>query len=275
MSRAVAGLVAPVRVRQAFVTSVAGRLTERDWQVVGAVARLRVASGQQLERLCFVGVREGRSRTVTRSRVLARLVRWQVLVPLGRRVGGPGRGSTAQLYTLDNVGKRLVAGRELAEGKPARVRRPEVPGVRTLRHMTGVSELYVALVELAREQSFGVAEFAVEPRRPDGRGGWLKPDAYVVLARRGVRDSWWVEHDEATESLPTIRRKLEAYVRFWQSGQRGPDGVMPRVLVSTVTEARKRAIEREVVDRLSSAAEVVTVTTHKAAVVQMYEVLRE
>lgn len=275
MSRA-ASRPTPERVRSAYVDQLANRLSERDWQVAIAVNRLRVASGEQIERLCFVDVREGRSRIVTRSRVLARLVAWRVLVPLTRRIGGARRGSSAQLYALDTAGSRLLAQDQLAQGERVRVRRPGTPGERTLRHMAAVGELYVTLVELARTSGFGVSEFVTEPGCywPNGLGGWLKPDAYAVLARGRVLDYWWIEHDEATESLPTIRRKIQTYLDFWRRGQRGPSDVVPRVLVSTITKQRRDAIGA-VVRRLPGAEELVTVVESANAAAHMTQVLRE
>ncbi len=275
MSRA-ASRSTPTRVRPAYVDRLTDRMSERDWQIITAVNRLRVASGGQIERLCFVDVSEGRSRIVTRSRVLARLVAWRVLVPLARRIGGAGRGSSAQLFALDTAGARLLARNQLSQGERVRVRRPGTPSERTIRHMTAVGELYVTLVELARTNGFGVNEFLTEPGCywPNGLGGWLKPDAYTVLMRGKVLDYWWIEHDEATESLPTIRRKIQAYLDFWRRGQPGPHDVVPRVLISTVTNQRRDALVG-VVRRLPGAEELVTVVESTIAAAHMTQVLRE
>src|SRR3954452_16346815 len=97
----------PVRVRSAYVDWLDQHLSPRDWHVVETVNLLQVASGHQLERLCFAGLANVRSRTVIRSRVLGRLVRERVLVPVGRRVGGSGRGSTVQAFALDTAGRQL------------------------------------------------------------------------------------------------------------------------------------------------------------------------
>jgi Replication-relaxation len=266
----------PLRVPAAHVETLADSLAERDWQLLEAVNRLRVLSGQQIERLCFADLREGRSRTTTRSRVLARLVRQRVLVPLIRRVGGSQRGSSVALYALDTAGVRLLAGRQLAQGERVRVRRPGTPGERTVRHMTAVSELYVRLVELTRTRGGQAREFVAEPGCywPSGSGGWLKPDAYVMLTAGRTRDHWWIEHDEATESLPTIHRKIDAYLDFWRRGQAGPDEVMPRVLVSTVTERRRAAIAREL-RRLADAEHLVIVVVSQEAPEYVIQILTE
>jgi hypothetical protein len=264
------------RVRQAHVDWVRERMSSRDWQIVQEVNRVRIASGDQLERLCFVGVREGRSRTATRSRTLSRLVRWRVLVPVGRRIGGRERGSTAQVYALDAAGQRLLADDQLAAGEAVRVRRPGPPGERSLRHLLAVAELYTQLVEQARSTGLELVAFKAEPAAhwPDGRGGRLKPDAYAILARPGARDHWWIEVDLATESLPTVRAKLQAYLDFQRRGERGPEDVTPWVLVATSTERRRDAI-RAMVRRLPGTDRLITVVTCAEAAGHMFGVLRE
>ena len=89
------------------------------------------------------------------------------------------------------------------------------------------------------------------------------------------RDHWWVEADLATESLPTIRRKLLNYLSFLERGQLGPGGVVPRVLVVTITPARRDAI-REVIDHLPApAGQLFGASIEKEAVPYLFSVLRE
>lgn len=268
--------VPPVRIRQKHVDWVRANVNERDWAIMREVNRVRVASGDQLERLCFASVMAGHSRTATRSRALNRLVRWRVLVPVGRRVGGGQRGSTTQAYALDSVGQRLLAGDQLAAGVRVRVRRPGAPGERSLRHLLAVAELCAELVEQARAWRLERPGFAAEPAAhwPDGQGGRLKPDCYAVLARPGARDHWWIEVDLATESLPTVRAKLQAYLEFQRRGERGPEEITPWVLVATSTERRRDAI-RSIVRRLPGAEGLITVVTCAEAAGHMLGVLRE
>ena len=110
---------------------------------------------------------------------------------------------------------------------------------RTVRHTLMVSELYTAMAEQARSADAKLVAFAAEAACwwRDGLGNYVKPDAYLVLDGPHGRDHWWVEADLATESLPTIRRKLLNYLSFLERGQLGPGGVVPRVLVITITPA--------------------------------------
>ena len=275
MTRIVRHLV-PVRVRQAHVDRLDGRLSPRDWSVIQTVNLLRVATGRQLERLCFTGLSSDHSRAVTRSRVLARLRRDRVLVAFGRQVGGSGRGSTTQTYALDTAGRELIRRRQLAEDTQVRVRRPGRPSERTVRHSLAVSELYADLATLAGATGTRVVEFRTEPACwwPDGLGGFLKPDTYMVLERGDVRDHWWVEMDLATESLPVVRNKIRAYLDFRERGVLGPDGVLPWLVISTVTDRRRAAITA-LLQHLPEAGELVTVVLTTQAATKLLEILQE
>ena len=261
------------RVRSGHLAWLADRLGARDQAVMATLNQVQLATGHDLERLHFADLAEGRSRVVSRSRTLARLVRWRVLMALPRRVGGTGQGSTVTVYALDTAGIRLL--HEQYRHDPAvRVRRPGVPGERFVKHVLATTGLYVDLVEADRAGRLVLREFRAEPRWPDGLGSWLRPDAYAVVSRAGVDQLWWVEVDLATESLPTIRRKLRAYVDFWQRGGLGPRGVMPRVLVTVPSERRAADIcdERRTLGPL--AGELVRVVLHRDAIQAFWRICR-
>lgn len=219
----------------------------------------------------------GRSREVVRGRVLRRLVAWRVVMPLGRRIGGSRRGSSRAIYALDSGGERLMRERRAAEQPTARVRRPSQVGERFLGHALAVSELYVMVTTGAAQAGMEVAAFDAEPAAwwPDGLGGWLKPDAYLVLDIGATRWHVWAEVDRATESLPTIRRKLDSYLGFYQRGQLGPSGVMPRVLVSTITEQRRDAIRQLVAHLPAPAGALFVVTYERDALLALLGTLKE
>jgi hypothetical protein len=226
---------------------VEARMGERDRAIVASVARLRLVTGQQLERLHFHDIAP-RSRAAVRRRVLARFVAWRVLMTLERRIGGVRAGSSGLVYALDSAGQWLCT-----DGQG--VRRTELPGVAFVGHTLAVSELYVSLVELGRGADIEVTAFETEPRSwwSNGLGGWLKPDAYLSVATADYADAWWIEMDMGTEHLPTIRRKLGVYLDFAQRRQAGPSGVMPRVVVSVQDERRQQAVEG-VIQRLPDPA---------------------
>jgi hypothetical protein len=86
-----------------------------------------------------------------------------------------------------------------------------------------------------------LSEFLTEPASWYQR---LKPDAFVVYETTAWEEHWWLEVDRATESLPTLRRKLLSYIDFTQTGNPGPRSVVPRVLVSVPNARRATDIEQ-------------------------------
>lgn len=255
------------RARSALIVALAEQLTDREWNIMETVNRLRLVTGLQLERLHFAEL-TGKSKSVVRWRVLKRLVDWHVLLPLPRRVGGGLRGSGQLAYALDTAGERLLRLRRNLRQDDGRIRRPGEPGERFVQHTLAVSELYVRLIERSRTEGFSVDEFLAEPAAwwPNGAGGWMKPDAYVVLSSNDVTDYWWIEVDLATEAVPTLRGKFLAYTDFVNRGQLGPSDVLPRVLI-TVPTAYRLEVMNSVVARLPAPAdELLTVALHETAV---------
>jgi hypothetical protein len=142
-------------------------------------------------------------------------------------------------------------------------------------HIVAVSELYVQLVEAQRVGRLILRQFITEPAAwwPNGHGGWLKPDAFLATSNGQVDQLWWVEVDRATESLPTIARKLRAYLDFVNRGGIGPRGGIPRVLVSVPSEARRSAVARLVAGLPSPADELFVVVVQDEVVVRMVAAL--
>lgn len=84
-----------------------------------------------------------------------------------------------------------------------------------------------------------------------------------------------MEVDRATESLPTLRRKLETYLDFYQRGQLGPNGVMPRVLLSTITEQRREAVHDLVAGLPEPASTLFVVTLDRDTLLALLGSLKE
>ncbi len=260
----------PQRVRVGHVQWVSERLSERDGAIIASVARLRLVTSAQLERLHFHDLAAS-ARARVRRRVLARLVAWRVLMTMPRRIGGARAGSMGLLFALDSAGQHLAS---LGAGS---IRRPREPSLALLGHTLAVSELYVALVELSRADGFQVSDYLTEPAcwQPNGYGGWLKPDAYLKLSAETFDDYWWIEADKDTEHLPTIRRKLLVYLDHVNGGGSGPEGITPRVLVTVPNEERRAAIA-ELISRLPDpAAKLLHVATEEHAPEYLLRILRE
>jgi hypothetical protein len=249
----------PRRVRAGHVERLRQALSERDWAVMRDVARMRLVTGAQLERLHFAGLGDA-SRPVVRRRVLGRLVQARVLATLERRVGGVRAGSEGLIYFLDTAGQRLLIPGGVA-------RKIDPPGERYMRHVLAVTELYVSLTEQARAGGLRLDQFKAEPASwwTDGRGSRIKPDGYVRVSNPDHADAWWLEVDLATEHLPTLKRKLGAYFDFYRQGQLGPDGIMPLVLVTAPSAKRCSDIVRLIRQFPSQGAELFTVALHNDA----------
>jgi len=253
-------------------------LSKRDRAIINDLARVRILTGDQLTRLHFLDLSVS-SRDRTRRRVLARLAALDVVTTLDRRIGGVRAGSAGLVYALGVAGQHLVPllGAPADEHTARRARHPWTPGRLFLRHTLAVSELFVRLVEKGIETGVKLDAFNTEPVSwtPNGLGGWLKPDAYVVLTTEMFEDAWWIEVDRATESLPTLKRKLVMYLDFVERGQLGPDGVIPRVLVTVPDEGRREAIQ-ELLDRLPEPADkLLHVVLADEAAQYLVQVLRE
>lgn len=263
------------RVTGAAVARIAACLGERDRAILDDVARVRVLTGRQVERLHFADL-AGRHRDRTRRRVLERLVGLQLLTPLERRIGGVRAGSAGLVFSLGPAGQRLLAVEE--DGAGGRIRRPGTPTARFMIHNLAVAELYVGLVEASRSHTLTLVDYRAEPACwwRDSEGEWIKPDAYAVVSAGNVEDSWAIEVDQATESLPTLRRKLMVYLRLVATEERGPDsGQLPRVLVTVPDERRLNAV-RELVRSLPEPADgLFAVTLHDRTVPYIVQVLRE
>lgn len=265
-------------ITQGHAELLAGRLSDRDRAILVDLARVRVLTARQLDRLHFADLAPG-SRERSRRRVMARLVEHRLVATLERTVGGARSGSAGYVFGLDVAAQRvlpLVGGAECASPPSGRTRAPDTPGTLFLAHALDVSGLFVALKERERAGDLTLAQYAVESAawHPDERGGLLKPDAYVRIRHGGIEDSWWVEVDRATESLPTLKRKLRSYVDFVTQGNYGPDGVLPRVLVTVPHDRRLAGVRTVVNDLPAPAGELISSSLYDQAAPLMIDTLR-
>ena len=261
------------RITSKYVEQLACLLGERHQQIINDLARVRVLSGDHLDRLHFASLSPPHR---ARSRVMTRLTRLRVVTTLDRRVGGVRAGSAGLIYTLDIAGQRLL--QLLSDGQPhGTARRPWTPGAPFVAHTLDASELYVQLREVERRGDLELVNFLAEPAcwQRTSTLGTIKPDGFVLVAHGDVEDAWWLEVDRGTESPNTLRRKLELYLLAAQTGQVGPSGVLPRVLV-TVPDAKRLDQVEAIIDTLAGPANrLLAVARHDEAVSFVARVLRE
>lgn len=230
------------------------RLSVRDLAIAHTVCLLRCVSGSQLQRIHVGGTPLGRVRTA--RRILARLVSLDVLSRLDRRVGGPlGPGSDDYTYVLGVAGQRLARSRGWLP--PGRNRKPAELGLTFLSHRLAVSELHTRITEGAQAGSYEIEALDAEPgcwRSYSGPGGarlWLKPDSYVRLTTPDLLLASFLEVDLATESGPTIERKMMAYYAYWMTGRENDP--FPRVVFLAPSTVRADLLT-EVAARLPAEA---------------------
>lgn len=241
-------------------------LSQRDHAILADLERIRVLTGEHLQRLHFTEI-SASARGRDRRRVLQRLTHHGFVSTLDRRIGGIRAGSTGHVYTLAPTARRLFDMRH--DQPPRRALRSRTPGPLFLNHALATSEIYVTLTETSRANSFQVSTFDTEPvcwHRIDNNR-YLKPDAYVVLEATTHKDCWWLEIDQATETRPRIKRKIQSYLDHLTTGGTGPDNLPPRILFTTPNTTRTTTIGK-VITPLTTAAQtdqVICVTTHTDA----------
>ena len=221
-------------------------LTPRERAIVGTLDRLRVATTEQLRRICFSDLTP-RSAARQAPALLASLAARQVVVKLERQVGGVRAGSRAAVWSLDTAGQRLASSCGPAGGFHRR--RPWTPSLSFLAHRLAVSEVYAGLSEREQARAVEILDFDTEPlswrRYVSAHGGtaYLKPDAFARLGVGEIERAAFIEIDRATESRSTLTVKLRSYRQYWETGrEQERRGYFPRVVFAVPDEDRKTVL---------------------------------
>lgn len=252
--------VRPSRITSRQLHLIESHLTDQDWQVLGFLARSRLASGKQLAQGLWNADRQsapGRARIARRS--LKRLSDWRVLDPLpGRTVGGLHGGSDTIVYGIGVAGVRLLAQRS------QRQKRLGTPGARYVAHTLACTQLVVDLHVAAAQGELEVIQTQQEPTcwrtflAGMGARLTLKPDLYLRVALPGstYESRWMVEVDMATEASPTIRSKASRHLAYYRAAR---EPVHPRVLWAVPDARRAEQIEGALAGLPTPAARLFTV----------------
>lgn len=242
------------RISSTRLDLIASLLTSTEYAVLELVARTRLCSGAQLERL-FWHEGDPDSRARQARRVLSQLVGWRVLDRLPRQVGGRRAGSRGYVYCLGPSGARL-----LARESGRRPRRLDAPGDRYVSHILAAAEQVVRLREASRAGTLELIEVQSEPDSwrefvgPFGARRRLKPDLFVRIGAGAYEYRWAIEIDMATEARGTVQAKCWRYVEHYRSGsEQRSRGTYPRVLWASTTERRADQLQ-EMIARLPEAA---------------------
>jgi hypothetical protein len=222
-------------------------LSDRDWQILNSLTAHPFLTTSQIQRLHFIDHTSLSSGSRVCRRVLSRLADIRAIEHLERHIGGVRAGSASFVWRLGPVGERLLQLRAAGVDRP-RLRRKE-PSLHRLNHCLAVAETHIRLLESGRERSPELVRVETEPTcwRPfatlGGGRAVLKPDLYAVTATADYEDSWFIEVDLGTESLPTLLHKCRQYEEYRRSGVEQRDyGVFPFVLWLLLDEKRKDAL---------------------------------
>lgn len=239
----------PQRVGRVQLDAVRPALTNRDFEVLQALAAFRLATTDQLRRGYFAGYRSESAAAWMCRAMLRKLVGFGLVDHLAHRVGGVRAGSAGKVWRLRPAGWRMLA-ITTANGRTPRIVRSE-PSVHVRDHTLAITETAVQLRETERAGAVELIECTPEPaswRTYLNAGGGLvtlKPDLFAVTAAKNAafEDVWFIEVDRATESLPTIRRKAAQYDRYRNTGrEQAAQGVFPKVVWLTPDTTRAEQI---------------------------------
>lgn len=225
------------------------QIGERDLAILAMLRELRLMTGQQIRRAFFPDGSQITQARKTRA-VLKRLIELRLVVRLRRRVGGLRGGSEGQIAGLSGLGHAVL---DVGTETTRRHRSVTDTKLSFQEHVLAVADLRIQLLEHSRTGHAELLEFEAEPacwRRFSGIGGHavtLKPDAFVRLAVGEYIVVAFIEQDMATESLPTIVRKLGVHIDYWRSGQEQHEhGVHPQVWWLVPDTARLKAMARAI-----------------------------
>lgn len=221
------------------------QLGERERAVLTAVGSHRYLTTFQVQRLCFVGHATSPTAARVCRRVLTRLHSQRILRRLERRIGGVRAGSASFVWGVGAVGDRLL---RRDSGLGIRKRFSE-PSETFLDHTLAVAETHISLVEASRRGDVELLSAETEPtcwRNFTGPGGArevLRPDLAITAASAAFEQSFFVEVDRGTESLPTLLRKCAQYEAYRRSGrEQQSSGSFPLVLWLLPNEAREQRL---------------------------------
>ena len=233
------------RVGRAMRRTLANQLSDADWSVLSDLNRYRFLQTHQLQALSRS---DGPTEARALRRQLLRLTRTRLIQPVtDRRVGGLTGGADPNIWQLTAAGKAVLTG-----GLPGRT--SSYPSTRFLTHTLATAQTAIGL-QKAADSLGGSIDIQLERdaarQIPNTGGGHtrLTPDLFAIVRAADdtglFEDTWFVEVDCATESLPTLLRKCEQYEAYRRSGLEQLDrGVFPLVLwVFYGTTARKRIDE--------------------------------
>ncbi|MFE3196310.1 replication-relaxation family protein [Nocardia sp. NPDC059240] len=228
------------------------RLTARDHELIGLLARHRVLTTQHIANLLFADDREAskRLRVLTELGILERFHHG--------RSPGHGRGQLPWHYTLGPLGAMITAASTetaIPTASDTRARAQRLAHSGGLDHLLGVNDFFARLARTARTSS-GCALSAWRDSRAAALmcGNHARPDGYGQWRERGRGTEFFLEYDDATNALAVTLSKLRGY-RYLAHIGRG----LPVLFVFT-DPARRHAFGQGLANRPELAAGLLVAT---------------
>lgn len=192
----------------ARLLGVLGRLTERDRAICRLLDEHRVLTAAQVADAFFTGERRARMR-------LSDLYGHDVLDRFRPRSGG---SPVPFHFVLGPLGAALVAAEHGLDPADLAWRQRLVHDLaqsQRLVHLVGVNSFFCALLRAARTQeACELEEWWSERRCAREWGEVVRPDGYGVWVEEGSALPFLYEHDNGTERLERLAKKLGGYARL-------------------------------------------------------------
>lgn len=236
------------------LSTLSGRLPDRDKDILRALKKYRFLTTAQIERLFMTDTVNPLSRTRNTNRTMKKLREHGLAQPLERRIGGVRAGSSGLIWHLTERGYRLLA---LESGEASLRKRFEEPSRQFLEHTLTEAECAVQLHSLCREsEDMELVDIEAEPVcwrffHDNGQACQLKPDLFVITKYDGVEDRWFMEIDLGTESPATVVEKCKTYRRYFYTGkEQEQNEVFPLVVWIVKDSARKERLRQYIRENL-------------------------
>ena len=254
-----------MRLTRQQLIQIEAHLSARDHAVLQAIRKYRFLTSTQIGNLYITACSTKTSKTRQQNLLLQRLGGHGLIRPLARRVGGPGGGSTVQVWYLTEAGQRLLTLNDPGEHPRKRFNEPSAL---FLEHTLAIAECAVQLTCLCRESEDLTLELAdTEPScwrkyRDDNRVCYLKPDLFVITSYDGYEDRWFIEMDLGSESPAQVVEKCNAYLRYYYTGiEQKATEMFPLVVWIVKDKTRKESLKTYIRESLKGQPKMFLVIT--------------
>lgn len=226
-------------------------------EILSFLAHCKMATSRQIARLLFHDATSIRSQNRRANLLTKHLKEAGLIYHQPRKIGGWIKGSSSYIWSLTSKGvKTLQTSSTFLSLRP---RSKWDATQHHIEHTLAVTEIFVQLKELEREQKIQLEDFQFEPK------SWrtyadisnssliLKPDAFAKLVVGEYEDIYFFELDRSSESLTRIANTSKKYIHYYKTGiEQRENDIFPLVLWIVPDEKRKIAVADTLQTRLSN-----------------------